>query len=160
MIDEFDDVTRELLPVPVADESAPVFIRSAYNYDTDLVSDETGLECDDPSLAVQSEAEDADINTIVKRFGLTGQMPEGVRLPSYGDFTGIVDYRDALAALREADDSFLQYPAHIRARFENDPAKFAEFVLNPANKQSLIDLGIEPPAPTPPIPSTDAPQAP
>lgn len=146
--------------LPLAEEKTPVFLRSAYNYDTDIVSQETGLACLDPSLAVQSEAEDADINVIVKRFGLTGTMPEGVRLPQYGDFTGIVDYRDALAALKEADENFMQYPAHLRARFENDPQRFLEFVSNPANKQQMIDLGIEPSSPTAPIPSTDAPQAP
>lgn len=141
---------------PVVKIPPVVFIRSAYNYDTDIVSNDNGLECLDPSLAVQSEAEDADINVIVKRFGLTGTMPQGARLPQYGDFIGITDYRDALAALKEADENFMQYPAHLRARFENDPQRFLDFVSNPANKQGMIDLGIEPAVPTAPTPSTDA----
>ena len=51
------------------------FVRSPYNYDMSAVSDETGLCCEDESLAIQSAKEDADINTIVRRFGLTGELP-------------------------------------------------------------------------------------
>ena len=49
-----------------------VFCRSEYNYDRDKVSEETGLNCKDLSLAKQSFADECDINNIVKRFGLTG----------------------------------------------------------------------------------------
>ena len=41
------------------------FIRSPFNYDTDEASNETGLVCDDESLAVQSERDECDINIIV-----------------------------------------------------------------------------------------------
>lgn len=64
-------------------------MRSAYNYLRDDVSFDTGLSCDDESLAQQHMAEDADINVIVKRFGLTGQLPQGHRMPEFGDFTGV-----------------------------------------------------------------------
>lgn len=160
MKDEFDAITGELLPVQLEVETSVPFIRSAYNYDTDIVSDATGLDCKDPSLAQQSAAEDADINTIVARFGLTGEMPQGARLPSYGDYAGITDYRAALAAIQEADENFMQYPAEMRARFNNSPHQFMEFVSNPANQEEIYNLGLaERPLPAP-TPSTDAPQAP
>ena len=63
-----------------------MFFRTPYNYDRDAVSHETGLVCDDPSLAVQSDADDCDINVIVRRFGLTGTMPMSGRVPQYGAF--------------------------------------------------------------------------
>jgi len=89
---------------------AKVFVRSPYNYDVAAASRESGLECLDESLAVQSEAEDADINTIVKRFGLTGQLPENVRVPLASDFTEAMDFKSAMNAIRAAQESFAEMP--------------------------------------------------
>lgn len=141
--DEFDNDTGEIFSDEVGDyPQEPPFIRSAYNYAVDAVSFETGLYCADESLAQQHMAEDADINTIVRRFGLTGHMPVGVKLPSYGDFTGIVDYRSALEAVQEAEDSFYELPADLRARFDNDPQLYLDFASNPANQEEIYDLGL------------------
>ena len=76
-----------------------VFVRSPYNYDAELVSDETGLDCLDVSLTKQSFVEECDINTIVRRFGLTGELPDGVRAPTFGDFTEVVDFKTACDAV-------------------------------------------------------------
>lgn len=103
------------------------FFRTGYNYDRDRVSLETGLTCDDESLAVQSDQVDADINTIVKRFGLTGQLPSDVRMPMSGDFEGVSDFRQAMEAIRLSREAFDQMPHDVRSRFGNDPAAFFDF---------------------------------
>ena len=121
------------------------FFRTPYNYDMRQVSEETALVCDDPSLAVQSERDECDINTIVMRFGLTGTLPTGVRAPTYGDFTGVSDYREALEAIQAADDSFYAMPAEVRARFQNDPARFVDFCSDPRNIDEARSLGLAPP---------------
>ncbi|MEO5351493.1 MAG: hypothetical protein H7836_17890 [Magnetococcus sp. YQC-3] len=77
----------------------PLFLRSAYNYDVDAASNESALSDFEPTLALQSELEATDINVILKRFGITGQLPTAVRAPQYGDFTGVSDYQSALAAM-------------------------------------------------------------
>lgn len=123
------------------DQFAP-FVRSAYNYDMDSASLESALRCEDLSLAVQSALEETDINTIVRRFGLTGQLPEDVRAPQYGDFTEVLDYQSALNAVKAADDSFMQMPADVRARFHNDPGEFVDFVANDANREEAKKLGL------------------
>lgn len=123
-----------------------LFFRTPFNYDRDDVSRETGLICDDPSLAVQSERDECDINTIVKRFGLTGELPSGVRRPSYGDFVGVSDYREALEVIQQADDSFMTMPADVRARFKNDPALFVDFCSDEANIEEMRKLGLAVPA--------------
>jgi len=109
------------------------------------------LICNDPSLAVQSQKDEADINVIVRNFGVTGRIPTGVRLPQYGDFNGVDDYRSAIEAVRLAEASFLQVPAEIRAKFDNDPQLFAEFVLKRDNLEQLREWGLapKPPAPAP-----------
>lgn len=129
-----------------------VFLRTEWNYDRDAVSLATGLVTPEPSLAVQDAAEEADINTIVRRFGLTGQMPKDVRAPEYGDFTGITDYREALDAVMVADRAFAQMPADVRRRFDNDPAAFVEFCLDDANREEAAKLGLLVPPPVVPEP--------
>lgn len=119
-----------------------VTVRSLYAYDADAVSEETGLRCTEPSLARQSEKEEADINTIVKNFGITGKLPVGVRAPSYGDFEGVSDYATAIAAIKAAEASFLAMPAEVRARFENSPQAFLEFLEEPSNYDEAVKLGL------------------
>lgn len=118
------------------------FIRSPYNYDMNEASDASGLACRDESRAKQSFAEECDINTIVRRFGLTGHLPVGVRMPSYGDFSQVVDYHTAMNAIASANESFDRMPAEVRARFNNSPAAFVEFCSNEENRAEAVKLGL------------------
>ncbi|QCQ84776.1 internal scaffolding protein [Blackfly microvirus SF02] len=113
------------------------FVRNPYNYDAVEVSDATGLRCEDISRAVQDQRDEVDINTIVRRFGLTGQLPDAVRAPEFGDFTGAMDYQSSLNAIRAAQDSFMEMPAELRTRLDNDPQQFLEFVADPKNVDEL-----------------------
>ena len=118
------------------------FFRTAYNYDTDEASNASAIHFPEPTLCVQSQAEDTDINTIVRRFGLTGELPQGVRSPTYGDFVGTTDYTTALALIQEADEAFYSMPADVRSRFNNQPAAFLDFIDNPLNHDEAISLGL------------------
>lgn len=80
-----------------------------------------------PSKTVQSQSEEADINTIVKRFGLTGKLPENVRVPEFADFEDVFDFQSAMNAVRLGQESFMRMPADIRNEFYNDPQRFVEF---------------------------------
>jgi phage internal scaffolding protein len=120
------------------------------NYDKngfDKASDETGLKCLDKSLTKQSFAEEADINTIVRKFLQTGELPTNVRLPTYGDFTGLTDYHAAMNAVAQANEAFDQLPANIRTRFHNDPGEFVDFCSDDKNREEAIKLGLVPPPP-------------
>lgn len=121
-----------------------VFCRGEYNYDMSKVSDETGLECKDVSLTKQSFADECDINSIVKRFGLTGELPQNVVMPQYRDFEEIVDFHTALNAVNKANESFNQLPAEIRSRFHNNPAEFVDFCFNDDNIDEAVKLGLVP----------------
>ena len=121
-----------------------IFIRTAYNYDADEVSGETGLVCLEPSMAQQQFRDEADINTIMERFGRTGELIAPVRMPEYGDFSGINDYHSAMNAVLAAQGSFDALTASVRARFDNDPAKFVEFCLDDNNREEAVKLGLVP----------------
>lgn len=128
------------------------FMRTEWNYDRDAASDASALRCEDPSLAVQDAAEECDINTIVRRFGLTGQLPTDLRAPQYGDFTGVQDYHSAMNAVLAAEEAFMALPAETRLRFGNDPQRLLEFCADSANLEEARKLGLAVPAPTKPEP--------
>lgn len=116
--------------------------RTGFNYDRDAASNESGLECLDESLAIQSAEDESNINTIVRRFGLTGQLPDDVRMPQTGDFTGVPDFHTAMNLVRAAQEEFLRVPAHIRARFANDPQAFMSFLEDDSNRAEAEKLGL------------------
>jgi len=119
-----------------------IFIRSAYNYDPDQASIEAGLSCPESTLAKQSFAEEADINTIVRRFNLTGELPKNVEVPEYADFEEIYDYHSAMNVIAKAHESFDSMPANVRARFQNDTGAFVDFCNDPKNINEMVDLGL------------------
>lgn len=123
--------------------------RTGFNYDRDAASNESGLECLDESLAIQSAEDESNINTIVRRFGLTGQLPDDVRMPQTGDFTGVPDFHTAMNLVRAAQEEFLRVPADIRARFGNDPQAFMHFLEDGSNRAEAEKLGLLKPVPTP-----------
>lgn len=119
-----------------------MFVRNAYNYDMHAASVLSGLKCEDKSLTLQSQSQDADINVIMKRFAVTGVLPEGGRLPTYQDFEGIFDYRSAMDEINAANRSFAALPAEVRARFGNDVPAFLEFCSHEENLPELRRLGL------------------
>jgi phage internal scaffolding protein len=100
------------------------------------------LECKDPSLTQQQFSEDADINVLLQRFRVTGQLPPGGIQPVFGDFSQAIDFRSASDAILKAQRSFMELPATIRARFSHDPGAFLEFTSDPANLSELRKMGL------------------
>jgi phage internal scaffolding protein len=116
-------------------------VRQAYD-DHMVVSDASGLRCEDESLASQSSKDEADINILVRRFGLDGMLPSNVRAPTYGDFMGLTSYQESLNALIAAQHSFMAMPAKVRAEFDNDPHRFVHFCSDDANYDRMCELGL------------------
>ena len=59
-----------------------LFIRTPYNYDTDKISQNTGLDCGPETKTQQQFRDEVDINTIVERFGVTGELPPQMQFPT------------------------------------------------------------------------------
>jgi phage internal scaffolding protein len=120
----------------------PPFLRTPYNYDTTAASDESGLRCEEPTLAQQQFKDETDINNILKMFNVTGQLPIHPVSPKYGDFTGIGDYKTALDRVIAVDEEFMNLPADLRARFNNDASELIEFLDNEENRLEAEKLGL------------------
>jgi len=123
-------------------------VRSAYNYDADKASEETGISFEGTETLTQQQfKEETDINTIVQRFGLTGELPNGINMPQSGDFTNVSDFHTAMNMVRQAEESFMLLPAATRERFNNDPNAVMAFLSDTNNRDEAIRLGmIEKPA--------------
>lgn len=133
-------------------------------YDAAEVSRDTATVGGGPSQVQQHFAEEVDINTIMRRFGVTRQLPSGQEGGFYGDFTGISDYQSALEAVQRAQDGFMALPAEVREKFRNDPGMYLDHVDSLTDEELASDLKpavVVPPAqPAAAAPSSPAPAAP
>lgn len=117
---------------------------------------EYGIKVFIGDLTVQSGKDEADINTIVRRFGVTGTAPQNIRAPLLNDFDGIFDFQSAMNAMTDARNSFMALDADTRARFNNDPHRFVNFCSEVDDKGDLVNLaemrkiGLAVPAAPPP----------
>lgn len=117
-------------------------VKNPITYDRDKNSDNSTFIFVNPSRTQQHFRDECDINSILQRFNVTGELPTGSVQPQYGDFSGITDYQSALNAVMAAQDSFLALPAKLRARFDNDPALFVDWASDEANKDEMKALGL------------------
>lgn len=116
----------------------------------------------------QSFKDECDINTIMKKYQSTGQLPFLIQSqPQYGDFSDVASFQEAMHIVQHANEQFENLSAEIRNRFRNDPALFLQFCEDPQNGEELVRLGLAtkreganpPPAPsktpqsTEPVPS-------
>ena len=96
------------------------------------------------SQTQQALVRETDINAIMRRAYKTGQMPvpQHDLKAQYGDFTQVADYQTAQNQIILANQAFEKLPAHIRKRFDNNPAELLDFLANPDNAAEALQLGI------------------
>jgi len=158
-------VKASLTPVDDFVAAANAKLRRLRGYDANAVSRETWLNTGRETLTQQQFAEDADINTIVRRFGLTGSDARQVREGIYGDFSGISDYESAVEAIQRAQENFMRLNPEVRERFGNDPGALIRFANELgedelAREVGFLDDGLVGPS-DPPVPAAPAvPEAP
>lgn len=99
------------------------------------------------------------VNDIMKRFD---RLPSAQELQAAGltsggyyiDCIGAPDYETALQISNAAKNQFAMLPAGVRARFENNPEKFLKFVVDDANTEECIQMGLKTRRPKPDQPPT------
>jgi len=110
-----------------------------------VLPDDPGITFEKPSLTQQQHLDDCDVNTIMNRFRITGQLKQAVGQFEYldnyadGDFT----YHDAMNFIRNSEQEFMALPSSLRARFENDPGKLMTFLHSdrPEDMTEAVNLG-------------------
>lgn len=116
-----------------------------HQYDTERDTEEgnrAAVTCEDPSLTQQQFTDDADINVIAKRFGLS-EVPVTPFDPShFRDTTNDPDLRTVLELQNQAREDFMALPAKLRRRFHDSPQELWDFVQDPENHEEAVRLGI------------------
>lgn len=94
------------------------------------------------SLTDQQYLAECDINTILKKYRITGVLPTSLKVGVGGDFSNIGDFQTCLDRINRAKSEFEALPSDIRSRFGNDPSAYVDFVLNPDNTDECVKLGL------------------
>lgn len=115
-------------------------IYSIYNRHDVLCTIDTG----DESLVAEEFGNETDINNIVNKYLRTGYIPPETVSKAFADVSNFDDYQGTLDKIKAAQDSFLELPSHVRARFANDPAQFMDFMqnLNHSTLEEALNLGL------------------
>lgn len=122
--------------------SDETIIKSAYS-----LKDRVQISFKGAGRTKQSFKDECDINNIVQRFLKTGVMEFTQKnQPRYGDVTGF-DYSEAMQLVAAAKSMFNGMPAQLRDRFENEPAKFLDFVQDDRNHAECVEMGLLAPKP-------------
>jgi len=90
----------------------------------------------------QAHKEEVNINNIVKRHGMDLIAKTAALQQFTYDDNPNNDFQETMNAILKAEKSFDSVPSEIRKQFDNNPAKFMDFIHNPENNQQLIDWGL------------------
>lgn len=117
--------------------TAPVFI-TAYGPKLDI-----GITFDPAEGKTKQEfKDDCDINVLLKRYQETGSLEHvNQRQALFADVSAM-DYQEAMNIIADARSAFLDLPAKVRDRFNNDPHEFLAFVEDPENAAEAGELGL------------------
>lgn len=119
-------------------------------YDPVEEHDHCGIEFTMPSLTVQDEKDETDINCIVNKYadGQKGIMTLDLGDSSqyaylqFGDATLPGDYSTALELVSGVREEFYTLPAYVRAEFGHDPMNFINRLNDPATLEYLQQQGL------------------
>ena len=93
-------------------------------------------------LTEQSKLPEANLKSILKRYETTGVLPP-LRQGFYADLRAMPDYAEAQNIIAEGNSLFESLPATLRRDFDNDPAKFVDFMQDPKNKEAIEEYGFD-----------------
>lgn len=115
-------------------------------------------------MTKQSHALETDINQLLARWLTTGQINVTAKEPTYGDFSGVGDYHDAMNRVIAAQEEFNALPAQLKKACGQDPGILLEMMKDPDQREELEKLGLakaKTPAETPVAPEApETPEAP
>lgn len=96
-----------------------------------------------PSLTKQSSRDECNINLIMAKYAKTGVLEHlNEHKGDYGDFADAGTFLESQIIIQEASEMFQSIPSEIRKEFDNDPAKFLDFVQNPENLEEMVEMGL------------------
>jgi len=96
------------------------------------------------SMTQQQFKDDCDVNIILKRIMrnpsemLRYQNNQGI----FADVSEAPSYQEAMQTVINANNSFMELPAEMRLKFDNNPQKLLDYLADDKNKEESYQLGI------------------
>lgn len=111
------------------------------------------IETPGPSMTREEFAAECDINTIMKKYAVTGVVGHVNPVqPRFIDAVGVPDLMTALNTMSDAQQAFMQLPAVVRREFDNDAMEFVKFASESENLPKLRQWGLAAPEKAPDAP--------
>lgn len=102
------------------------------------------LDLQGETLTEQSHKESCSMQHIVAKYRKTGILDHlNSYKGSYMDLPDSYSFHEAQNIIAQAKSMFETVPSHIRADFDNDAAKYLEFIQNPENKEQIDAYGLD-----------------
>lgn len=114
-----------------------------------------GLDCSNDKVIVKQEfKEKQNINNIMAKARAGQQIDPSVLsfgvMPQYADVSYVPTLQEAHEIIQQAKDDFNMLPSEVRERFNHDPMKLVNFVLDSKNRPEAEKLGLVKPTPVKP----------
>lgn len=110
----------------------------------DTVHEKEGIKFSQPSMTVQSEKDNCDINVIMNRYATCG-TPLPIRQdvePVYADVAELGDYMENFQRCKQAEEMFNALPSALRKELDNNPANLLPFIQDESNKERCYEYGL------------------
>lgn len=98
----------------------------------------------EPSLTLQSDEPEGNINTIMDKYARFGALPSlAPQAPEYVDLTNAPeDFMQAQTVILNAQAAFDALPSEVRREFDYNPANMLAFVQDESNYDRAVELGL------------------
>lgn len=111
----------------------------------DTYEEKQGIIFKEPTMTIQSEKDNCDINVIMNRYATCGTpLPyrtDGVQ-PVYADVSELGDYMENYQRCKQAEEMFNALPSALRKELDNNPANLLTFIQNEANRERCVEYGL------------------
>lgn len=111
----------------------------------DTYKEKPGITFKEPTMAIQSEKDNCDINVIMQRYATCGTpLPyrtDGAQ-PVYADVSELGDYMENFARCKLAEEMFNALPSALRKELDYNPANLVSFIQDENNRERCIEYGL------------------
>lgn len=99
-------------------------------------------EFHDESLTVQSDADQADIKKIMKRYTTYGIIDHlNLTEAAFKDVSELGDFADVMRTAQEAEAAFMRLPSKVREIFNHDVAEWLDTAHDQDKRDALVQAG-------------------
>ena len=94
------------------------------------------------SITKQSEKDSCDINLIMAHYTKTGVLTHQRDHEAEYGYASSDTFNESMQIVAKGQSMFAELPSAIRSKFENNPAKFLDFVQDEGNLEEMQEMGL------------------